>query len=101
MLLQFESDFEEQDKWHGYSQNNDFKTFMLLFEKDFPNMAASRYEQNEAFFVRLFQEPDMMKQIMETLGTVLYEKLKKKSDVVYSFEPKVSMVAEDVRYGKE
>jgi type I restriction enzyme R subunit len=73
---------------------------MLLFEKDFPNMAASRYEQNEAFFVRLFQEPDMMKQIMETLGTVLYEKLKK-SDVVYSFEPKVSMVAEDVRYGKE
>ena len=42
----------------------------------------------------------MMKQIMETLGTVLYEKLKK-SDVVYSFEPKVSMVAEDVRYGKE
>lgn len=100
VLLQIESDYEAQDRWHGYAQNNDFKTFMLLFEKDFPNMAASRYEQNEAFFVRLFQEPDMMKQIMETLGTVLYEKLKK-SDVVYSFEPKVSMVAEDVRYGKE
>ena len=74
---------------------------MLLFEKDFPNMAASRYEQNEAFFVRLFQEPDMMKQIMDTLGTVLYEKLKRNSDVVYSFEPKMSMVAEDMQYGKE
>ena len=24
---------------------------MLLFEKDFPNMAAARYEQNEDFFV--------------------------------------------------
>jgi hypothetical protein len=43
----------------------------------------------------------MMKQIMETLGAVLYEKLKRKSDVVYSFEPKVSMVAEDISYGKE
>ena len=74
---------------------------MLLFEKDFPNMAASRYEQNEEFFVRMFKEPDMMKQIMETLGAVLYEKLKRKSDVVYSFEPKVSMVAEDISYGKE
>lgn len=74
---------------------------MLLFEKDFPNMAASRYEQNEEFFVRMFKEPDMMKQIMETLGTVLYEKLKRKGDVVYSFEPEMSMVAEDAPYGRE
>ena len=63
-------------------------------------MAASRYEQNEEFFVRMFKEPDMMKQIMDTLGTVLYEKLKRNSDVVYSFEPEMSMVAEDVSYGK-
>ncbi len=101
VLLQIESDYEAQDKWHGYAQNNDLKTFMLLFEKDFPNMAASRYEQNEEFFVRMFKEPDMMKQIMDMLGTVLYEKLKRKSDVVYSFEPEVSMVAEEVSYGKE
>lgn len=95
------SDYEAQDKWHGYAKNNDFKTFMLLFEKDFPNMAVSRYEQNEEFFVRMFKEPDMMKQIMDTLGTVLYEKLKRESNVVYSFEPEVCMVAEDVSYGKE
>ena len=74
---------------------------MLLFEKDFPNMAASRYEQNEEFFVSMFKEPDMMKQIMETLGTVLYEKLKRKSDIIYSLERQMSMVAEDVSYGKE
>ncbi|WP_279086366.1 hypothetical protein [Bacteroides acidifaciens] len=101
VLLYIESDYEAQDRWHGYAQNNDFKTFTLLFEKDFPNMAASRYEQNEEFFVRMFKEPDMMKQIMETLGAVLYEKLKRKSDVIYSFEPKASMVAEDISYGKE
>lgn len=100
VLLQIGSDYEAQDKWHGYALNNDFKTFMLFFEKDFPNMAASRYEQNEEFFVRTFKEPDMMKPIMDTLGTVLYEKLKRKSDVVCSYKPKVSMAAEDIAYGR-
>ena len=38
---------------------------MLLFEKDFPNMAADRYEQNDQFFRKLFDDPDMMKQVME------------------------------------
>ena len=50
-----------------YAQNNDRKTFMLLFEKDFPNMAAARYEQNEDFFVKMFSDPDWerMRQVME------------------------------------
>ena len=30
---------------------------MLLFEKDFPNMAADRYEQNDQFFRKLFDDP--------------------------------------------
>ena len=40
-------------------------------------MAAARYEQNDSFFVKLFSDPDMMRQVMETVGTVLYERLKK------------------------
>lgn len=76
VLLQMENDYASQDKWHSYAQNNDRKTFMLLFEKDFPNMAASRYEQNEGFFVKMFSDPDMMRQVMETVGTVLYERLR-------------------------
>ena len=63
-------------------------------------LATFRY-QNEEFFVRMFKEPDMMKQVMDTLGAVLYEKLKRKSDVVYSFEPEMSMVAEDVPYRRK
>ena len=43
-------------------------------------MAAQRYEQNEDFFVKLFSEPDMMKQVMETIGAILYERLKKRND---------------------
>ena len=76
VLLQLENDYAAQDKWHSYAKNNDRKTFMLLFEKDFPNMAAARYEQNEGFFVKMFSEPDMMRQVMETVGTVLYERLR-------------------------
>ena len=77
VILQLQNDYEIQDKWHSYAQNNDKKTFMLLFEKDFPNMVAARYEQNEKFFVQMFSEPEMMRYVMENLGAILYERLKK------------------------
>lgn len=78
VLLQIQNDYAGSDKWQGYAANNDRKTFMLLFEKDFPEMAAARYEQNEDFFVRMFKDPDMMGQIMQAIGGVLYERLKKR-----------------------
>jgi len=77
VLLQIENDYAVQEKWKSYAQNNDFKTFMLLFEKDFPEMAAARYEQNEDFFVKMFSDPEMMKQVMESIGNIVYERLKK------------------------
>lgn len=77
VLLQIENDYAIQDKWKSYAQNNDFKTFMLLFAKDFPEMAAARYEQNEDFFVKMFSDPVMMQQVMESIGNVVYERLKK------------------------
>lgn len=93
VLLQIENDYATQDKWQSYAQNNDFKTFMLLFAKDFPEMAASRYEQNESFFVKMFSDPEMMQQVMDTIGSVLYERLKK--TIRYDdIKPKMSKVAE-------
>lgn len=77
VLLQIESDYASDEKWAEYASNNDRKTFMMMFEKDFPNMAAARYEQNDEFFVKMFSDPEMMKQVMEILGMVLYERLKK------------------------
>ena len=40
-------------------------------------MAAARYEQNQDFFVKMFSDPNMMRQVMETVGTVLYERLRR------------------------
>lgn len=87
VLLQIENDYAIQEKWKSYAQNNDFKTFMLLFAKDFPEMAASRYEQNEDFFVKMFSDPEMMQQVMESVGNIVYERLKgrrQKHEPIYS-----------------
>ena len=66
--------------------------------KRFSGDGSTRYEQNDDFFVRMFSDSDMMKQVMESVGTVLYERLKKK----YTYPtqiPELSMVAEEtVKY---
>ena len=96
VLVQMENDYAAQDKWQSYAKNNDRKTFMLLFEKDFPNMAAQRYEQNDDFFVRMFSDPDMMRQVMDTVGGVLYERLRKGKATRYDASQQVvSKVAEE------
>ena len=53
-------------------------------------MAAERYEQNDEFFKRLFADPDMMKQVMDTVGSVLYERLRKRK----IFDPDSGVVDE-------
>jgi len=78
VLLQIENDYAADDKWASYAKTNDLKTFMMLFTKDFPQMAAKRYEQNDDFFVKMFSEPEMMQQVMDTIGMVIYDKLRRK-----------------------
>jgi len=90
VLVQMENDYANQEKWQSYAKNNDRATFMLLFEKDFPTMAADRYEQNDEFFRRLFGDPEMMKQVMDTVGSVLYERLKKS----FIYDPKSGVIDE-------
>jgi len=78
VLLQIENDYVADPKWQDYAKSNDYKTFLMLLEKDFIEMAAARYEQNEAFFVKLFSEPEMMKQISSSIAPLIYERLKRK-----------------------
>ncbi|MBO4456463.1 MAG: hypothetical protein J5802_01945 [Butyrivibrio sp.] len=100
VLVQMENDYATQEKWQSYAKNNDRSTFMLLFAKDFPTMAAERYEQNDEFFKKLFADPDMMQQVMDTVGSVLYERLRMpkisdpKSGVIEEATPE--MYVEDI-----
>ncbi len=85
-----ENDYAAQVKWQNCAINNDRAIFKILFEKDFPNMAAERYEQNDLFFKKLFADPDMMGEIMDTIGSVLYERLRKKK----IYNPKFGVLEE-------
>lgn len=76
VLLQMENDYAAQDQWQQYARNNDRNTFMMIFEREFPKVAAARYEQNEGFFVKLFNDPAMMRDVTSSLGSVLYERLR-------------------------
>ena len=76
VLSQMQNDFAKQEKWQNAAKNNDKETFKMIFDKEFPAMAAERYEQNDEFFKKLFADPDAMKLLMDSLGTLLYENLK-------------------------
>lgn len=93
VLLQMENDYAAQKKWQSYAKNNDRKTFKLLFNKDFPEIAAKRYEENDSFFLKLFSDSEMMNMVMDTMGNALYERLKSGTYVMPTQD--LSMVAED------
>ncbi len=97
VLLQIENDYASEEKWRNYAQSNDLKTFMMLFAKDFPNMAAKRYEENDSFFVKMFTEQEMMDEIINTVGAVLYARLKAKKKVYYMETEDTSLMAAENR----
>ena len=68
-------------------------SLMMLFAKDFPNMAAKRYEENDSFFVKMFTEQEMMDEIINTVGAVLYARLKAKKKVYYMETEDTSLMA--------
>lgn len=78
VLLQLENDYVSQERWQAYAKETDFNDFMRLFKRDFPNMAMERYKQNDEFFVKMLDDDKLLQSVMETLGNVLYERLKVK-----------------------
>lgn len=97
VLLQIENDYAAEEKWRSYAQSNDLKTFMLLFTKDFLDMAAKRYDQNNNFFMKMFSEPEMMEEIKNTIGAALYARLKTKKKVYYLETEDNSLMAAEER----
>ncbi len=78
VLEQIQEDFLADEKLVAFAQNNDEAMFGLKFEQEFENIAAQRYEQNDAFFIRMFQDSDVMKSVIEMLKPIVYLKMRKK-----------------------
>ena len=78
VLEQIQQDFLADEKLVSFAQNNDETMFGLKFEQEFENFAAKRYEENDAFFVKLFTDSGVMKSVMEMLKPIVYRKMRKK-----------------------
>ena len=50
-------------------------------------MRTLNYRETYDFFVRMFSNPDMMQQVLDTVGSVLYERLKKNKPEKNILEP--------------
>ena len=78
VLEQIQQDFLADEKLVSFAQNNDETMFGLKFEQEFENFAAKRYEENDAFFVKMFTDSGVMKSVMEMLKPIVYRKMRKK-----------------------
>ena len=78
VLEQIQQDFLADEKLVSFAQNNDEAMFGLKFEQEFEDFAAKRYEENDAFFVKMFTDSGVMKSIVDMLKPIIYRKMRKK-----------------------
>ena len=78
VLEQIQEDFLADEKLVSFAQNNDEAMFGLKFEQEFENFAAKRYEENDAFFVKMFTDSGVMKSIVDMLKPIIYRKMRKR-----------------------
>ena len=76
VLMQVENDFAADRRWTDYAHQMDLQTFMVLFRRGFADKAAKRYQMNDEFFVRMFDDQQMMDDTIQTLGPILYDRLR-------------------------
>lgn len=78
VLEQLTQDFMADERLVDLAKNNPQSTFERIFEQQFKDMAALRYEQNEEFFVRMFKDEEFMSEVIKLLLPEVYHKLRKK-----------------------
>ena len=78
VLAQLTQDFMADERLVDLAKNNPQSTFERIFEQQFKDIAAIRYEQNEEFFVRMFKDEEFMGEVIKLLVPEVYRKLRKK-----------------------
>ena len=74
--LQIENDIRAEESLVNFAQNNDERVFQPVFEKVFKDLAIQRYEQNDEFFIRMFNDSAFMQYTMDLMRSDLYRKMK-------------------------
>ncbi|MHB8276985.1 MAG: type I restriction endonuclease subunit R [Candidatus Humimicrobiaceae bacterium] len=78
VLEQLTQDFMSDERLVDLAKNNPQATFEKIFEQQFKDFAAVRYEQNEEFFIRMFKDEEFMNEVIKLLLPEVYRKLNKK-----------------------
>ncbi len=78
VLAQLTQDFMADERLVDLARNNPPSTFEKIFEQQFKNVAAARYEQNEEFFVRMFKDEEFMGEVMRLMLPEVYRRLRNK-----------------------
>lgn len=76
VLDQMKEDFADDEKVKNAAKSGDKSLFKVLFEQRFKDVAVSRYEQNDDFFMSLFSDADKLKFIMDMMSDIVYNDLK-------------------------
>lgn len=78
VLAQLTDDFLADDRLVDLAKHNPQATFAKIFEQEFKDIAATRYEQNEEFFVRMFSDEEFMSQVIKLMLPEVYRRLRRK-----------------------
>lgn len=76
VLAQIEQDLIADQTLVEFAKNNPETTFQKIYEKEFKDIAAKRYEQNDAFFERLFGDEEYMNDVMAMMLPHVYSKMR-------------------------
>ncbi len=82
VLAQMAQDFMADERLVELAKNNTQSTFEKIFEQQFKDVAAERYEQNEEFFVRMFKDEAFMGEVIKLMLPEVYRKLKVKNNAL-------------------
>ncbi|MHB8276686.1 MAG: type I restriction endonuclease subunit R [Candidatus Humimicrobiaceae bacterium] len=78
VLEQISEDFMTDEHLVNLAKNNPQSTFEKIFEQQFKDLALTRYEHNEEFFVRMFKDEEFMNEVIKLMLPEIYHKLRKK-----------------------
>ncbi len=78
VLAQMKNAFVQNKLLANSAKTGDMTAFKTLYEKDFNNVAISRYEENDTFFKGLFENADKLKYVKDLLAKMVYDELRNK-----------------------
>ncbi len=76
VLDQMKADFAGDEKLVNAAQSSDKSLFNHLYKQRFKDVAVNRYEENDGFFMDLFNDENKLKFVMNMMAEVVYNDLR-------------------------